>query len=130
MEKPRPRSTGLLRFQGWEPVTAGGHRHRKCNQSQDGTFLGVGFGRRPFCCNLTPMARGDLHVEVKGGEIIVTLPFSRYGVTYYKPAKSPQLLARRISDQDDPNVSLTLSEFLGQAWRAANHKARELGWIV
>ena len=39
MEKPRPRSTGLLRFQGWEPVTAGGHRHRKFNQSPDGTFL-------------------------------------------------------------------------------------------
>ena len=48
MEKPRPRSTGPLRFQGWEPVTAGGHRHRKFNQSPDGTFLGVGFGRRPL----------------------------------------------------------------------------------
>jgi len=44
------------------------------------------------------MSRSDLHVDVRGGEIIVTLPFSRYGVTYYKPTNSPQLLARRISD--------------------------------
>ncbi|MGB6439771.1 MAG: hypothetical protein WBE89_10660 [Methyloceanibacter sp.] len=76
------------------------------------------------------MSRSDLHVEVRGGEIIVTLPFSRYGVTYYKPANSPQLLARHISEEDDPNVSMTLSEFLAKAWRAANEKARELGWIV
>jgi hypothetical protein len=76
------------------------------------------------------MSRSDLHVEVRGGEIIVTLPFPRYGVTYYKPANSPQLLARHISEEDDPNVSMTLSEFLAKAWRAANEKARELGWIV
>jgi hypothetical protein len=51
-------------------------------------------------------------------------------VTYYKPTKSPQLLAKRISLKDDPLASITASEFLALAWRAANQKARELGWIV
>jgi len=74
--------------------------------------------------------RGELHVEIQGGEIIVTLPSSKYSVTYYKPAKSPQLLAKRISLKDDPLASITASEFLALAWRAANQKARELGWIV
>jgi hypothetical protein len=76
------------------------------------------------------MTRSEINVDVQGGEIIVTMPFSRYGVTYYKPAKSPQLLAKRISTEDDPFASMTASEFLALAWRAANDKARELGWIA
>jgi hypothetical protein len=74
--------------------------------------------------------RSELHVEVQDGEIIVTLPYSKYGVTYHKPANSPQLLARRISLKDDPLATMTASDFLALAWRAANAKARELGWIV
>jgi hypothetical protein len=30
----------------------------------------------------------------------------------------------------DPNAVLTPAEFLTQAWKLANDKARELGWIV
>ena len=67
---------------------------------------------------------GSLRIDVVDDEIIVCR------VTYYKPANSPQLLARRISDQDDRRVPMTLSEFLARAWKAANTKARELGWIV
>ena len=73
---------------------------------------------------------GSLHIEVVDGEIVVTLPFTSYTVTYYKPARSPQLLAKRIASRDDPGSAMTLSEFLARAWRAANDKARELGWIV
>jgi len=73
---------------------------------------------------------GSLRIDVVDDEIIVCLPGSSYSVTYYKPANSPQLLARRISDQDDRRVPMTLSEFLARAWKAANTKARELGWIV
>jgi hypothetical protein len=72
----------------------------------------------------------DLHVAVVDDEIVVSLPQSRYTVTYYKPENSPQLLGKRISDKDDPQVALTLSEFLAAAWQAGNDKARELGWIV
>ena len=63
-------------------------------------------------------------------DIVVSLPGSSYSVMYYKPSNSPQLLAKRISDRDDPRVAMRLSEFLAAAWRAANDKARELGWIV
>jgi hypothetical protein len=51
-------------------------------------------------------------------------------VTYYKLARSPQLLAKRIPDKDDPRTPMTLSEFLTCAWKLANEKAREPGWIV
>ena len=72
----------------------------------------------------------DLRVEVVDDEIIVTLSDSSYTVTYYKPKHSPQLLAKRISDKDDPRLPMTGAEFLANAWRLANNKARELGWIV
>ena len=70
----------------------------------------------------------ELRVQVLNDDIIVTLPGSHYSVTYYKPAKSPQLVAKFISDRDDPRVAMSLSEFLALAWRLANDKARELGW--
>jgi hypothetical protein len=71
-----------------------------------------------------------LELEVQDGDIIISLPGSNYTVTYYKPKRSPQLLAKRIAHNDDPRAAMTLSEFLVQAWRLANDKARELGWIV
>ena len=72
----------------------------------------------------------SLRVEVIDDEIIVSVPRSVYTVTYFKPENSPQLIARRISDRDDPRFPMKLSEFLARAWRLANDKARELGWIV
>ena len=72
----------------------------------------------------------ELELEVRDGDITITLPGTSYMVTYYKPKNSPQLLAKRISDRDDPRVAMRLSEFLAAAWRLANNKARELGWIV
>ena len=41
-------------------------------------------------------AWGRLHVEVLEDEIIITLPFTNYTVTYYKPATSPGLLAKNF----------------------------------
>jgi hypothetical protein len=86
-----------------------------------------------FRCRLLPMIsdrerESDFRVEVVDDEIIVTLPGSHYSVTYYKSAKSPQLIAKFISDRDDPRVAMGLSEFLTRAWRLANDKTRELGW--
>jgi hypothetical protein len=72
----------------------------------------------------------DLRVEVVDDEIIVSLPGWFYSVTYYKPERAPQLLAKDISDRDDPRAPMTVSQFLAKAWRLANDKARELGWIV
>jgi hypothetical protein len=51
-------------------------------------------------------------------------------VTYYKSNKSPRLLAKRITEKYDPRTPMTMSEFLAKAWKLANDRARELGWIV
>jgi hypothetical protein len=72
----------------------------------------------------------DLNVEVHGDEIVVSLPHTHYTVTYYKPSNSPQLLAKRFPGKDDPHARMTHAEFLAQAWKLANDKARELRWIV
>jgi hypothetical protein len=74
-------------------------------------------------------AWGNLHIDVVDDEIIVTL-LTSYTVTYYEPTNSPQLLAKRIANKDDPRAPVTLSEFLVRAWKAANDRARELGWIT
>jgi hypothetical protein len=68
----------------------------------------------------------DIHLDVRGGDIIVDLPGTNYTVAYHKPAVSPQLLA----GGNDPRTELTQAEFLARAWRLANEKARELDWIV
>jgi hypothetical protein len=70
-----------------------------------------------------------LDLTVKRGDIIVTLPGTSYAVTYCKPQDCPELVARRIARRDDLRAGMRLSEFLAEAWRCANEKARELGWI-
>jgi hypothetical protein len=75
-------------------------------------------------------AWGNLRVDVIDDEIIIVLPGTTYSVTYYKPANSPQLLAKNISDADDTRTPVKLSDFLTRAWQAANVKARELEWIA
>ena len=72
----------------------------------------------------------DIQLEVRGGDIIVDLPGTNYTVTYHKPGVSPQLLVSYLSVKDDPRTELTQAEFLARAWRLANDKARELGWIA
>jgi hypothetical protein len=74
--------------------------------------------------------KSELRVLLVDDEIIVIRPGSFYSVTYYKPENSPQLLAKRMADHDDLLISMTAAEFLTEAWRLANDKARELGWIV
>jgi hypothetical protein len=73
----------------------------------------------------------ELSIEVKGKELIVRLPGSNYVVTYFKREGSPGLLAKDMPDNDDPRLPrMTAAEFLAKAWKLANEKARELGWIV
>ncbi|HBH42576.1 MAG TPA: hypothetical protein DDW26_11900 [Rhizobiales bacterium] len=77
---------------------------------------------------MTPF--GALVIDVLGGNIRVTLAGSNYAVTYHKPRSSPQLLAKSLPVNEDRHASMTQGEFLALAWRAANDKARELGWVV
>lgn len=71
-----------------------------------------------------------LRVQVIFDEIIVSWPGSTYSVVYYKPDNSPQLLARAMPLNDDLRFPITAGDFLAKAWKVANAKARELGWIV
>jgi hypothetical protein len=84
-----------------------------------------------FHCKLKPtMTEPELRVQVVGADIVVTLPGSSYAVAYYKPKSSPSLLMRYSTSEDDLRIAMTGGEFLAQAWKLANQKARELGWIV
>ena len=69
-------------------------------------------------------------MAVQGSEIVVTASDSDYVMTYHKPANSPQLLARSFPRKEDRRVSMTLADFLTSAYKLANDKARELGWIA
>jgi hypothetical protein len=71
-----------------------------------------------------------LDLRVSGNDIIVTLFGTSYSVTYFKRKDCPGLLAKNIASKDDPRLQMTGAEFLAKAWRLANDKARELGWIV
>jgi hypothetical protein len=72
----------------------------------------------------------DLHVAVQGDGILVTMPGTNFRVVYRKPNLGPQLVARLDYFQDQQKGPITRAEFLARARRAANDKARELGWIV
>ena len=67
---------------------------------------------------------------MRDDEIIVTLPGTSYTVTYYKSASSPRPLTKNFPTKDDGRLPVTKAEFLARAWKVANDKARELGWIV
>jgi hypothetical protein len=49
-------------------------------------------------------------------------------VIYSKPKKSDGLVA--FGSRGDKDAGVSQVEFLARAWRVANDKARELGWIV
>jgi hypothetical protein len=72
------------------------------------------------------MSRWDYDLNVSADEIVVTIPSTIYTVTYYKPHNSPQL----NPSKDDSSAPMTQAEFLAQAWRLANKKARKLGWFA
>ena len=65
----------------------------------------------------------DLHIEVRDQDIVVTRPGTN---VYRKPHRGSQLVARLDYFQDQQRGP----EFLTRALKAANDKARELGWIV
>ena len=62
-------------------------------------------------------------VEVRHGNLVISLPNGRFKATYYKAAGRPHLILRERTKTDD-------HELLAEAFQAAVAKARELGWIV
>jgi hypothetical protein len=59
-----------------------------------------------YCASIGLMIDNqDIHVEVQGDYIIITLPGTKFMVTYYKVGDPPQLMTK--SDwTDDPDASL------------------------
>jgi hypothetical protein len=72
----------------------------------------------------------DLHIEVRGQDIVVTMPDTSLRVVYRKPHHGSQLVARLDYFQDQQKGAITRAEFLALASKLANDKACELGWIV
>jgi hypothetical protein len=72
----------------------------------------------------------EFRVAVQGSEIVVTASNTDYVMSYHKPANSPRLLARSFPRKEDRRVAMTLADFLTAAWKLADDKARELGWIL
>jgi len=71
-----------------------------------------------------------LDLRVSGNAITLALLGTRYSVTYFKRRGSPGLFAKDILHEVIPASQWPSAEFLAKAWKVANDKARELGWIV
>ena len=90
------------------------------------------------CLHLLQSLRRETGLDrltVLGGrnakEILVTLPGTNYAVTYFKRDSSFGLLAKDIVQEDDHRLPhMTAAQFLAKAWKLANEKARERGWIA
>jgi hypothetical protein len=71
---------------------------------------------------VNPNATYTFDVEVRGHDIIVSLPSARFTAVYYKPAGQPQLILRQRSKCDDYDL-------LAHVYQAAFRTARRLGWL-
>jgi hypothetical protein len=78
-----------------------------------------------------------LGVELLGGEglgvqiiedrdIVVSSPESGFSITYRKDGLAPMLVAVNGIDRASEPSKV---KFWAQAWKAAYHKARALGWL-
>jgi hypothetical protein len=72
----------------------------------------------------------DLCVEVRDQDIVITMPCTSLRVVYRRPHRGSQLVPRLDYFQDQQKGPITRAEFLARALKAANDKARELGWIA
>jgi hypothetical protein len=75
-------------------------------------------------------ASDDLYVKVDGAEVTVNLPGTKYAATYCKEPNSRQLHGKNFPEEVDRRSPISQAAFVGKAWKVANDKARELGWIA
>ena len=69
------------------------------------------------------MKKWNLEIVVEGATITLTHSTAKFKAVYSKQHRLPQLVLKERSKTDN-------HELLAEAWKAANGKARELGWIV
>ena len=74
--------------------------------------------------------RPKVAVRVAGDVLVVTMPGTRFSITYEKTEEN-RLVASSFHARKglDETHKVAFPKFLGLAWAAANAKARELGWI-
>jgi hypothetical protein len=72
----------------------------------------------------------DLQVEMRNGDLLVTMPGTSLRVVFRKPHHGSQLVARLDYFLNQQMGPITQVEFRALALKRANDKARELGWIV
>jgi hypothetical protein len=70
---------------------------------------------------------GDLHIAVGLDSLRVTMPGTRFAVTFHL-RRDP--IFWRDFVLGDAGAPIPPAEYLDHAWEAAKAKARELGWIV
>ena len=71
----------------------------------------------------------DLYVEARTQDIVITMPGTTFRVVYRKPYRGSQLVQRLDYFQNEQKGPITREAFLALALKAANDKAREMGWI-
>ena len=70
----------------------------------------------------------QIKVDVEDGRIVVTLPGTTFQATYFKQPEEPQIRQHEAMTGDS-GADISRKEFEVLAWKAAEDKARELGWI-
>jgi hypothetical protein len=65
----------------------------------------------------------DLDVHMASDCIVVADPENDFVAIYHKPTREPWLKLKQRTETKDHVL-------YARAWKAANDKARELGWIV
>ena len=70
----------------------------------------------------------QLKAELEDEQVIVTLPGTTFRLSYVKNTDAPGLLQSPIMS-NDTTAAISRQEFEALACKAANEKARELGWV-
>jgi len=73
------------------------------------------------------MTHSNLKVEVQGSYILVAMRGTCLRAKYRK--QEAPWLATEEYKPDDPEATITFSEFRALAWAVANDAAHQLGWI-
>src|SRR6478672_11428024 len=76
------------------------------------------------------MVMSELELHVQDEQIIVNMPETRLTMTYQASSDAPWLIELPFWTCDDRTAPISVNDFRGRAWQAANKKARELGWIA
>jgi hypothetical protein len=77
-----------------------------------------------------PRTVGDsLHVEVHGWDIVVMLPRTTFKITFQRFPTAPQLMATCPAPRGKAMSEAKWGQLLAHAWKLADDKARELGWL-